>query len=166
MYAVSNLNYDLVRELINNGANINITDENGWNVFDQLSRKSDVNKDKIKKMEYLLNNPRTSNLHIEDQSNKQFDTTIENQDTDSNLKLEDKNGKELNDMSEKMADRLNKRLEADRETKKAEQKQFDVKTKPKKYDGKYGIKVYEGYCTWKDKNGVTHVETGTKCELK
>jgi len=29
MYAVSNLNYDLVRELINNGANINITDENG-----------------------------------------------------------------------------------------------------------------------------------------
>ena len=112
MYAVSNLNYDLVRELINNGANINITDENGWNVFDQLSRKSDVNKDKIKKMEYLLNNPRTSNLHIEDQSNKQFDTTIENQDTDSNLKLEDKNGKELNDMSEKMADRLNRRLEA------------------------------------------------------
>jgi len=101
-----------------------------------------------------------------DQSNKQFDTTIENQDTDSNLKLEDKNGKELNDMSEKMADRLNRRLEADRETKKAEQKQFDVKTKPKKYDGKYGIKVYEGYCTWKDKNGVTHVETGTKCELK
>ncbi len=30
MYAVSNLNYDLVRELINNGANINITDENGY----------------------------------------------------------------------------------------------------------------------------------------